>query len=138
MIYYDLNLGTWVRLPGSVSPPQTTPVLTVGASYRVEVTFCRGDAIENVMGGTFYGGIKIKGDYSGEVVASDADPDQIGNNGIVFSINLTTTEGKAYFTSNPTLDTVPAVFVIAATIEENEFKTSPLEIILQNDYFPDQ
>ena len=138
MIYYDLEINAWVRTPGSVSAPPIQPVLTIGATYQIEVTFCRGAEIENVMGGTFYGGIKIKGDYAGDVVADDDAPDQIGDNGIVFNIDLTTAEGKAYFTDNPTTDTVSAVFVIAATIETTEFKTTPLEITLQNDYFPEQ
>lgn len=136
MIYYDLNIGSWVRTPGSVTSPPIQPVLTIGATYQIEVTFCRGETIENVMGGTFYGGIKVKGDYAGDVVADDATPVQIGDNGVVFAIDLTTVAGKAYFTANPTIDTVAAVFVIAATIETTEFKTAPLEITLQNDYFP--
>lgn len=138
MLFYDLTIGAWVRTPGSTAPPPIQPVLTIGATYQIEVTFCRAGNIENVMGGTFYGGIKIKGDYAGAVVASDATPDQIGDNGVVFAANLTTTAGKAYFTANPTVDTVAAVFVIAATIDETEFKTAPLEITLQNDYFPEQ
>lgn len=138
MLYYDLDIGAWVRTPGSVTPPQIQPVLTIGATYQIDATFCRGENIENVMGGTFYGGIKIKGDYNGSVVASDSSPEQIGDNGIVFAIDLTTTAGKAYFTANPTLDTVAAVFVIVATIDESEFKAAPLEITLQNDYFPEQ
>ena len=138
MLYYDLNIGSWIRTPGSESPASIQPVLTVGATYPIEVTFCRGTTVENVMGGTFYGGIKIKGDYSGDVVADDSSPVQIGDNGVVFTMDLTTVAGKAYFTANPTTDTADAVFVIVATIEEAEFKTAPLEITLQNDYFPEQ
>lgn len=138
MLFYDLTLGAWVRNPGSESPPQISPVLTVGAKYQLDVAFVNGTEIQSVAGGTFYGGIKIKGDYSGDVVASDDSPTFDGDESAVFNMDLTTTEGKAYFTANPTVDTVAAVFVIAATIDVDEFKTAPLEITLQNDYFPEQ
>ena len=138
MQFYDLDIGAWVRTPGSITPPPIQPVLTIGATYQIEVTFCRGGQIENALGGTFFGGIKIKGDYSGDTVASDSSPVQTGDVSTVFTMDLTTTEGKAYFTANPTADTVAAVFVIAATIDDTEFKTAPMELTLQNDYFSDQ
>ena len=136
MLYYDLNLGAWVNQAGSVSPPFMEPVLTIGASYQLLVSFCRGSEIVNVSGGTFYGGIKVKGDYAGTITASDASPVEDGEGAIVFTMDLDTTEGKEYFTDNPTADTVSAVFVIEATIDEIEFKTPPFPITLQNDYFP--
>lgn len=136
MLFFDLDRGTWVERPGSATPPQSIPVLTIGAVYQIPVAFIRGELVENVMGATFYGGIKIKSDYSGDVVASDAAPTQDGEEAVVFSIDLTTTSGKAYFTTNPTVDSVSAVFVVLATIDEAEFKTPPFEIALQNDYFP--
>lgn len=138
MLFFDLDLGAWVRNPGSESPPQVSPVLTVGAVYDIEVTFVHGTSSQSTSGGTFYGGIKLKGDYSGTVVAADAAPTFGGQESVIFSIDLTTTDAKAYFTANPTADTVEAVFVIAATLDTTEFKTPPLEITLQNDYFADQ
>jgi len=136
MLYFDLTLGAWVNTPGSSSPPFMEPVLTVGASYQLLVTFCRGTEPEIVSGGTFYGGIKIKGDYAGTITASDNAPVEDGNGAIVFTLDLDTVNGKEYFTSNPTVDTVSAAFVITATIDELEFKTPPFPITLQNDYFP--
>ena len=136
MLYFDLTLGAWVNSPGSVSTPMMEPVLTVGASYQLLVSFCRGTEIEVVSGGTFYGGIKIKGDYAGTITASDNAPVEDGEGAIVFTMDLDTVEGKEYFTENPTLDTVQAVFVIEATIDDIEFKTPPFNLTLQNDYFP--
>ena len=138
MLYFDLNAGAWVGRPGSETPPVMVPVLTVGATYQIEVSFVRGSDVENVLGGTFYGGVKLKGDYSGTILADDAAPVQNGEESIIFSIDLTTTDAKAYFTENPTEDTVSAVFVVAATISDYEFKTPPFEIVLQNDYLTEQ
>jgi|TARA_R110000744_G_scaffold60999_6_gene126265 hypothetical protein len=135
MLYFDLTLGAWVNTPGSSSTPQMEPVLTIGASYQLLVTFCRGTEIESVTGGTFYGGIKIKGDYAGTITASDSAPVECGEDAIVFTMNLDTVEGKEYFTTNPTTDIVSAVFVVEATIDVAEFKTPPFNITLQNDYF---
>ena len=135
MLYFDLTLGAWVNNPGSSSTPQMEPVLTIGASYQLLVTFCRGTEIENVSGGTFYGGIKVKSDYQGTVTASDAAPLESGEESIVFTMDLNTVAGKEYFTTNPTVDTVAAVFVVEATIDAAEFKTPPFPITLQNDYF---
>lgn len=136
MLFFDLKSLSWVVRPGSDTPPQMQPVLTIGATYQIGVSFVRGEDTVNVGGSAFYGGIKIKSAYSGTVIASDSSPIQDGDETTVFSIDLTTTDGKSYFTANPTIDSVEAVFVVVATIDGVEFKTPPLEITLQNDYFP--
>ena len=138
MLFFDLDLGAWVSRPGGTSPPQMTPVLTVGAIYQMPVTFIRGEQLQSVGGGTFYAGIKIKSDFAGTVGAGDATPTIDGEQAVIFSMDLTTTDGKAYFTANPTADTVSAVFVVVATIDAGEFKTPPFEVTLQNDYFSDK
>lgn len=138
MIFFDLDLGAWVRNPGSDSPPQMEPVLTVGATYHLLVKFIRGTTVQDPSGGTLYGGLKLKSDYSGDILADDAAPTVNGDGSAAFSIDLTTVAAKAYFTANPTADTTDAVFVIAATIDDYEFKTPPFSITLQNDYLPEQ
>ena len=136
MLFYDLDLGAWVRSPGSQSPPQMVPCLTIGGVYQIEAAFTKGEAVQNLSGGTFFGGVKIKSDYAGEALASDSSPSQNGDESIVFSLDLTTDSAKSYFVANPTADTASAVFVIAATVDGVEFKTSPFELVIQNDYFP--
>lgn len=137
MLYYDLDFGAWVRKPGSSAPPWIQPVLTVGAKYTIQATFCRGAEIIAGLAGTFYAGIRIKSDYTGTIISENSDPDFTGENSVSFLMDLTTTDAKSYFTANPTENTVQAVLVIAATIDDDEIKTSPFEITLQNDYFPE-
>jgi len=138
MLYYDLNIESWVRKPGSTSPPQMTPVLTIGGFFETAVQFCRGTDIESTGASSFFAGIKIYGDYSGAYVDTDNAPTTGGDGSTVFSMDLTTNEAKAYFTANPTADTVNAAFQIAYTVDTIERRTTPLPIVLQNDYLQNQ
>ncbi len=138
MLYFDLTVGTWVRTPGSTSPPQMTPVLTIGGVFEMPVQFCRGTDIEQTGASEWFAGIKVSGDHTGEYVAEDDAPTNGGDGSTVFSMDLTTVAAKAYFTANPTADTVSAAFQIAYTVDSVERRTTPFPIVLQNDYLQDQ
>jgi threonine synthase len=74
----------------------------------------------------------------GAYVATDNAPTTGGDGSTVFSMDLTTNDAKAYFTANPTADTVNAAFQIAYTVDTIERRTTPLPIVLQNDYLQNQ
>jgi hypothetical protein len=138
MLFYDLDLGAWVRNAGSSAPPQMVPVLTTGGTFQIPVLFVRGTSTESVSGGTFFGGIKIAGDHSGSYVASDASPTVDGDGSVLFQLDLDTTDAKAYFVANPTEETANAAFEVAMTANGSKMKTVPMLVVLQNDYLKDQ
>jgi len=137
MFYYDLTLNAWVRKPGSKSPPEMTPVLCLGGVFDFNVTFCDGARIENPAASAWIGGIKMAGNPTGEYVASDTDPEVDGTEAMRFMFDLTGTENPAavHFAANPTLATAIAVIQIGFTDAFGiERRTTPLQIVLQNDY----
>ena len=109
-----------------------------GGFFETAVQFCRGTDIESTGASSFFAGIKIYGDYSGAYVDTDNAPTTGGDGSTVFSMDLTTNDAKAYFTANPTADTVNAAFQIAYTVDTIERRTTPLPIVLQNDYLQNQ
>lgn len=135
MFFYDLTLNAWVRKPGSKSPPEMIPVLCVGGVFDFLVTFCDGTKIENPTASAWFGGIKIKDDFSGDYIASDNAPEVGGDEEMRFSFDLTTVLAKAYFAANPTEATANAAIQISMTDGFGIVRrTQPLFIILQNDY----
>jgi len=110
-----------------------TPVITIGASALMLVKFCKG---EEIMSGfsSMTGGIKIAGDFDGEYVAEDASPSISGVDAFVFQFDLSTPEASAYFTENPTAETVKAVIQLAYNDGETDGATVPLAIVIQNTY----
>ena len=138
MLYFDLDVGTWVKKPGSTSPPQMTPVLTIGGVYELAIQFCRGTDVEETGASAWFAGVKIADDHAGDYLDSDNAPTTGGDGSIVFSIDLTTVAAKAYFTTNPTEDTVKAIVQFAYTVDSIERRTTPFPVVIQNDYIQDQ
>ena len=138
MITYDLDLDAWVRSPGSSAPPPMTPVLTVGSMHVVPVLFVRGASVEPVTGATFFCGIKITGDFTGPYVGSDSTPTKGGDGTIYFAIDLDTTAANAYFAVNTNEETASAELQVVMTLNGVKTKTTPLAVVLQQDYTPDK
>ena len=138
MLYYDLDIGTWVRTPGSTSPPQMTPVLTIGGVFDISISFVQDGAVIDPAASSYYLGVKLSGNMTGAYVASNSSPVTGGDAQQTFSLDLTTTEAKAYFTTNPTADTVAAVLQLKFVVDSIEKRTAALSIVLQNDYLQDQ
>ena len=133
MLFYDLALNCWVRNPGSTSPPPIVPVLTVGSVAQMMVKFCKGEEIVTSFT-AFSAGIKISGDFTGEYIAQDDAPSELGGDSYVFQFDLTTPESRAYFTENPTAEIFTAAIMIGYTESEIDGATGPLEIAIQNSY----
>jgi exo-beta-1,3-glucanase (GH17 family) len=112
------------------------PVLTVGATYPIEVTFCDGPLLVSIFDTTLTAGIKIKSDYAGDIVAEDLAPFRDGQERVVFSVDLTTEAANAYFVANPTAESVNAVLVVDYEIDSVVSKTVPFDLVLQKNYFP--
>ena len=138
MLFYDLDINAWVRTPGSKSPPQMTPVLTIGGVFEIAVTFVQDGAIYDPLASSYYLGAKLAGDMAGAYIAHDSAPTTGGDAQQVFSLDLTTVAAKAYFTTNPTEDTVAAVLQLKYVADSIERRTVPMAIVLQNDYLQDQ
>lgn len=134
MLYYDLDLGAWVRNPGSSSPPQMTPVLTIGGVFELPVQFIRGTELEDIGASSVEAVLKIAGDYTGDRLAEDNVPTTGGDGSLVFALDLTTSDAAAYFTANPTADTVDAAVQISYVSDSIERRVVPFSVVLQNDY----
>tara|TARA_R110000796_G_scaffold554_2_gene1969 strand:+ start:1746 stop:2159 length:414 start_codon:yes stop_codon:yes gene_type:complete len=137
MLYYDTALASWVDRPGSKSAPWITPVLTVGATHAISVTFIDGYDTQNVSGATWFLGVKSTLDFAGDYVGSNAAPTESGEDAIDFILDLDTVAAKAYFTANPTVDTLACTLQITWTITNKEV-TAPMDVVLQNTYLQDQ
>lgn len=133
MLFYDLNLNSWVRSPGSTAPAPMTPVLTIGATALMLVKFCKGEEIVTSFSAVG-AGIKIYGDFDGDYVSQDNAPSESGGDAFVFQFDLSTPEASAYFTANPTEETAKAVIQLSYTESGTDGVTVPLSIILQNTY----
>ena len=133
-----MGIGAWVRNPGSLSPPPIIPVLSVGGVFDVPVQFCCGTEIANAGAQDMFLGIKPADSPAGDYIASNNSPIQTSSGLYVFSVDLTTTDAKAYFTANPTELTQDAAMQIAFTQDGVERRTVPLGIVIQNDYLQDQ
>lgn len=135
MLTYDLDLGAWVRKPGVDTPAWGTVSLASGQTASVAVQFCRGDAIQNLAGSTWFAGLKIEADFAGAYVAQDSAPVEDGNGSVVFALDLSSVP---YFAANPTESQVNAAFQVCAVTDGVAMKTAPLRIALLNDYLQDQ
>jgi hypothetical protein len=137
MLYYDTGISAWVRIPGSDTPPWMTPVLTVGATHAISITFVDGFDTVNVSGATWFLGIKSTLDFTGDYIGSNSTPTEDGEGAIDFVLDLDTVDAKAYFVENPTADTLKASMEITWTID-NKQTTVPLDVVIQNTYLQDQ
>ena len=134
MLFYDLDLGAWVRCPGSSSPAWMTPVLTIGSTFQIIVRFCRGEDIVDPGASAWLAGIRPSGVFSGDFIASDDAPQQDGSDGNIFILDLTTDAASAYFTENPSAEIQNASLQIKMTTGDGDMLTCPLEIVIQNSY----
>ncbi len=137
MLFYDLDLGAWVRTPGSTSPASMTPVLTIGSTFHIAVQFCRGAEIDNPESVSWVAGIKAAGDFHGAAIASNTSPTE-GESGVEFVMDLTTDEAKVYFVTNPLADTQSAVFQVKFGSGSDIQITCPLPVVIQNNYLEDE
>jgi len=137
MLFYDIGQSAWVRQPGSSEPPWMVPVLTVGATHAISVTFADGEDVLNYGGSTWFLGIKSNLDFAGDYVASNSAPTEDGESAITFVLDLDTAAAKAYFTANPTEPTLSCEMQIVWT-DDVKRVTAPLKIVLQNTYLKDQ
>jgi len=137
MLYYDVGLSAWVRQPGSTSQPWIVPVLTVGATHAISVTFCDLFEIQDFSAATWFLGIKQDGDFSGSYIASNDAPTIDGEGAVTFVIDLDTDDAKAYFVTSPTADTLECALQIVWDDDEKRV-TTPLKVLLQNTYLKDQ
>jgi hypothetical protein len=134
MLFYDLALNSWVRAPGSTSPPWITPVVGIGSRFNVFVSFCEGETLIMPEATAWNAVLRLDGDFSGTEVSSTTDAISTGENAIIFILDLTTVDASAYFVNNPTYPTAKCQFQIGYTLDGDPQRTAPLEIILQNDY----
>jgi hypothetical protein len=137
MLYYDVDLNSWVRQPGSSEPSWITPVLTVGSTHAIQITFVKGFDIQDVSGATWFLGIKSALNFAGDYIGSNSTPTEDGENVITFILDLDTVAAKAYFVTNPTTDTLACNLQVVWTIDD-KISTNPLGILLQNTYLQDQ
>jgi len=133
MLFYDLDLNSWVRAPGSSSPSQMTPAITVGSTSLMLVKFCKGEKIVTSFSAVT-AGIKISGDFDGSFIAQDNSPTESGGDAFVFQFNLSTSAALAYFTAHPSADVAKAIIQLSYTESGVTSQTTPLAIILQNTY----
>ena len=137
MLYYDTALASWVDRPGSKSAPWITPVLTVGSTHAISVTFVDGFEPQDVSGATWFLGVKATLDHDGVYVGSNIAPTEDGEGAMTFILDLDNVAGLAYFTANPTADTLACTLQITWTITNKEV-TAPMDVVLQNTYLQDQ
>ena len=137
MLYYDTALASWVDRPGSKNAPWMTPVLTVGAIHAITVDFIDGFDSLNVSGATWFLGVKSTLDFAGDYIGTNSTPTEDGENAITFLLDLDTVAANAYFTLNPTVDTLACTLQITWTIDDKQV-TTPLDVVLQNTYLQDQ
>lgn len=134
MLFYDLELGAWVRTPGSTAPPQMVPCLSVGATYDVAVQFCCGSQIEAIGADDFELVIKPKSAPTGAAIAEADTPIQASTARYVFAVALTPESAGAYFVANPSELTQDAVIQIGFTQDSAQRFTAPLEVAIQTSY----
>ena len=138
MLFYDLDLGTWVKKPGSTSPPIMTPVLTIGGSFKIPVKFCQGGNVQGSGATATFCGLKLTSDFTGDYLASDNAPTFDGDQNQTFTLDLDQTSAKTYFTDNPTEPNVSCAIQFVFTLLTETFRTVPFPVLLQNDYLQNQ
>ena len=134
MLFYDLDLRAWTRSAGSKSPPEITPVLTVGGKYPISVQFVRGAVSSPLISDNCQGSLNLAGDFTNDPIAVDSSPFEDGKSSIVFTLDLSNLTTFTYFADNPTESTVKAVFTVSCVASVEAVITAPLTVILQNSY----
>jgi hypothetical protein len=131
MLIYDLDINAWVQRPGDSTPPQMTPALVAGGTYSIGVQFYRGSELQDMgAASAWLARIRVIGDHAGTPIATADSADEDGENAIVFSLEIET----AYFTTNPTLESVDCVLAIGYTLDGVSSLLSTLPVTIQNSY----
>lgn len=134
MLFYDLEINSWVRKPGSTSPPEISPVLSIGGKYSISITFCRGTTVVVIAPDSIVAAIKIEGDMLGTSVARTTTYTAGDLENILVVMDLTTVDANAYFTANPTAESGKAIFQLAYVISSVPTVLSQLNLTLQATY----
>jgi len=131
---YDLDLGAWVRKPGSTAPPWTVPVFAIGGVSTFAARFLSGGSIVDPGATAWLAGVKLAGDMTGPLLASDAAPVTDGDGLITFSLDMSAPEANAYFLAHTTEDHVRAVIQISYTADGIDRMLVPLECFVEASY----
>lgn len=131
MLIYDLDLNAWVQRPGDSTPPQMTSALVAGGTYSLGVQFYRGSELQDMgAASSWLARIRVVGVYTGTPIATASTAAEDGENIIVFSLTI----GTAYFTTNPTLESVDCVLAIGYTLDGISSLLTTLPVTIQNSY----